>query len=345
MVGGSITDGGTTAQNVDFSARLVDQFFRRWFFYVLPVVLLVLVGVRAANNVTADFSSQGTLSASANPLVETPEVRGGAIGQFEAPATGISRLINEQLRSDAFAREVAERAGLTAAIEQGLITLDTIRGRVSASPQGENLLTVSSSWGDGQTAFLLVDSTIATYLDLVADTVAIDSNEAIDYWTERQTAAQERVDNAQRELTAYVATLPDLEPGEQRTTDEQLNLNRLDLTLTRALEDVDGAQDAIDTAQLNLEQSQSQAGRQVRIIDPPVAPASPGSTLFSKLTTLIMFAMIGLLISLAALVITTLIDHSVRSPAQLRVAAGVDSVAVIGRSKAIRRPRNVGPAT
>ena len=341
MVGGSIPEGGTSAQTADLSTRLIEQFFRRWFLYSIPVVLLVVVGVRAANNVSAEFSSRGTLSASANPLVETPEVRGGTIGQFETPASGISRLINEQLRSDAFARVVAER-GLMPAVEQGLITLDTIRGHVRAGPRGENLLTVSSSWGDGKTAFLLVDSTISSYLDLVAETVAIDSNEAIDYWTERQTAAQARVDTAQSELTDYVATLPELDAGEQRTTDEQLNLNRLDLTLTRALEDVDSAQDAIDSAQLNLEQSQSQAGRQVRVVDTPVEPLSPQSTRLDKLTTMVVFTIMGVLIALAALVVTTLVDHSVRSPAQLRIAAGVDSVAVVGRAKVDSSPGQSG---
>jgi hypothetical protein len=226
-----------------------------------------------------------------------------------------------------------------------LITLDTVRGRVHASPQGENLLTVSSTWGDGETAFLLVEAAIGSYLDLVAETVAIDSTEAIAYWTERQTAAQVRVDAAQDQLSAYVDTLPDLEPGEQRTTDQQLNLNRLDTTLARALADFDDAQDAIDTARLNTAQSQSQAGRQVRVVDPPVEPTAAQSTRLDKLTTMFTFGFMGVLIALAALVITTLVDRSVRSPGQLRVAAGINSVAVVGRVKPVRRPPTVGPAT
>ena len=109
MAGGFETHYETGSAGSDFSVRLVDQFFRRWFWYVLPVVLLAFVGVRAANNVSQQYVSKGTFSASENPLVATPEVRGTTIGQFEAPASGIARLINEQLRSDAFVDVVVER--------------------------------------------------------------------------------------------------------------------------------------------------------------------------------------------------------------------------------------------
>ena len=68
MVGGvqSTSETGTGAG--DFTPRLVDQFFRRWFWYALPVVLLMAVGVRASQNVQEPFISSGTLSASENPL-------------------------------------------------------------------------------------------------------------------------------------------------------------------------------------------------------------------------------------------------------------------------------------
>ena len=141
-------DREPTPADGDLTARLVDQFFRRWIWYVIPVVLLSAVGVRAAGNVAEPYEASGTLSASANPLVETPEVRGTSIGAFEPPAAGITRLINEQLRSDAFVEIVADGAGLRAALQSGEITPDLIRRQVGASAEGENLLSVQASWSD-----------------------------------------------------------------------------------------------------------------------------------------------------------------------------------------------------
>ena len=336
MAGGvqSTSETGTGAG--DFTARLVDQFFRRWFWYALPVVLLMAVGVRASQNVQEPFISSGTLSASENPLVATPEVRGTSIGQFEPPASGIARLINEQLRSDSFVEIVAERAGLAAALDSEAITLDVIRQQVSVAPQGENLLTVRASWGDAQTSYLLVDATINGYLDLLAETVAIDSVEAIDFWTGIRAEAQTRSDTAEDELRGYTTTLPELDPGERLSTAQELDLTRLNATLDAALADVRDAQDRIDTAKLNVEQSKSEAGRQVRVVDPPRPANAATPETFKKITTTFMFTLIGLLISGVALAVTTALDHSIRSLAQLQSASGMTSAAIVPRSKPLR---------
>ena len=320
----------------DFTLRMADQFFRRWFWFILPVVLLAAIGVRAVGNVSDQYVSAGTLNASENPLVTTPVVRGTTIGQFEAPAAGIARLINEQLRSDAFVEDVAARAGLEDALSSQLITPDIIRQQVGASTQGENLLTVEASWSDPQTSFLLVDSTIESYLDLISETVAIDSEEAIQFWTGVQADAQRDVDAAQTELNEYTRGLPTLAIGEQLSAGQQLDLTRLNASLDSALANVSEAQASIDTARLNAEQAKSQAGRQVRVVDPPTQPTSPQPETFRKIATLVMFTLIGVVISLAALLVTTLADHSIRSVGQLRSAVNVGAVTTVKKSKEFR---------
>ena len=125
----------------------------------------------------------------------------------------------------------------------------------SASPRRADLLTVRASWGDAQTSYLLVDATINGYLDLLAETVAIDSVEAIDFWTGIRAEAQTRSDTAEDELRGYTATLPELDPGERLSTAQELDLTRLNATLDAALADVRDAQDRIDTAKLNVEAS------------------------------------------------------------------------------------------
>ena len=117
---------------------------------------------------------------------------------------------------------------------------------------------------------------------------------------------------------------------------QQLDLTRLNSNVDSALANVSAAQGSIDSARLNAEQAKSQAGRQVRVVDPPRQASAPKPETFKKVATLLLFTMIGLLISFAALVVTTMVDHSIRSLNQLRTAANVGSVASVSRSKAFR---------
>jgi capsular polysaccharide biosynthesis protein len=90
--------------------------------------------------------------------------------------------------------------------------------------------------------------------------------------------------------------------------------------LDSALKAVDDAQGEIDRAQLNVEQAQSEAGRQLRIIDAPRVPTAPQSNTIKRLVTMFLFTLLGVLISLAALITTTVLDRSIRSRTQLAKA-------------------------
>ena len=129
-----------------------------------------------------------------------------------------------------------------------------------------------------------------------------------------------------RNRTQRIRGLPTLAIGEQLSAGQQLDLTRLNASLDSALANVSEAQASIDTARLNAEQAKSQAGRQVRVVDPPTQPTSPQPETFRKIATLVMFTLIGVVISLAALLVTTLADHSIQSVGQLRSAVNVGAV-------------------
>lgn len=331
----------------DFSARLIDNLFRRFFRYALPVVAIAGIGVYTASTANAEYVSSGTLSASSNPLVNQPEVRGGSISIYESPASGTARLINEQLQTDAFLDDVLARAGLTQALESGLISRDIVRQQITAFDKGENFLGVNAVWNDGQSAYLLVDATINGYLDYVDSIVSGDSIAAIAYWENRETEALKDVSEAETALDEYLASRPTLRTGGSASTEEELTVVRLDSAVDRALNNVDEAQEGIRIAERAVDDIRSDAGRQVRVVDSPAVPLQPESGVLKQILTVAMFTVLGLLVAVAALLLATIADRAVRSREQLHRITGAEVAVTVPVLKSLtpkRRLRSVKPA-
>jgi hypothetical protein len=310
---------------VDFSRRLADNFFRRWFWFVLPVLLLGGYGLTTALDAESEYRTSGTLSASANPLFEQPEIRGTEIGTFESAAEGAARLIDEQLGTDAFVDEVAERSGLAEAIEAGVVSRQEIRSSVWTTVVGQNFFRVWAAWDDPSVALELVNATIDSYLDELAEVAAADSLEAVTFWERAETEALTSVDTAEADLLEFLsATRPD--ETEQRSVDEELTLLRLNSAVDQTRQELNDAREQIERALLAVEQAESDAGRPLRVVDEPQIPEFPESIRRGQVITFATYLLLGLMIGAGALVLSTVLDRSIRSASQLGVVAGVEPV-------------------
>lgn len=336
---GGTTSGGDApigAPN-DLSARLVDAFFRRWFLYLLPILVFGAFGVYSATGLTGQFSSYARLSATTNPFVSQPTIRGTELAYYESPAGGTARLINEQLQTDAFIDDVADRAGLTDALNAGLLTHGQIRQHIGASPVGTNNLSVSASWDDAQTAFVLVGATIEGYSDYLIGIASADTAEAVNFWSSRLADANTELDAADLALDDYLASYPEGSTGDERPTEQVLEIQRLNSSIDRALDNVRAAQTSIDGAEFAESQARSESSRQTRVVDPPTVPFAPSSVRREQVTSVTMFSLLGLTIAFGALFGTTALDHSVRTRAQVSRVSGITSVATIPRLKSARQ--------
>ena len=323
-------------QRSDFSERLIDGFFRRWFLYAIPVVLFAGVGAASAQRITGEYSSYLRMSASTNPYVTTPVVRGTDIAFYETPASGSARLISEQLQTDLFVDDVADRAGLADALENGVITRDQIRSHVSAGAIGTNTLNVDASWDDPDTAFRLVNATISGYSDFLEQVAVADSIEAIAFWNTRLEEAKTETLVAEDALNAYVAQLPQTLDG-QRTIEETLAIQRLSSAIDAAQEGVTAAQSALDDATFAETQARSESSRLLRVIDPATVASEQSPVRRDQAIAFASFALLGVVVSCAALLLSTALDRSVRTRSQLALASGSDAVAVIPVVKQLRK--------
>ena len=320
--------GGSKGAGTRFWFRAAEVFFRRWPLYLLPIVLLCGIGFMQAKKTAVNYQSVGTLNVTSNPFVSTPSSATPAFNAYETPASSMSRRINELLSTDSFMTAVATDAGLQGAIDANFLTLADLRKSVFATPGGDTVLRVVTTWGDANTAFQMADATIKGYLAYVVNEVTTEANDAVDFYQELTDEAAADVDTAQENLDKFVASLGVLPEGAELNPGQQIQLDGFRDKLTRAQAQLDAGQAAISAAKLDVQKAESQAGQVLRVIDSPEVPKEAVSTGKQKLVTLAMFAILGLVVAAAAIILTTLLDAAVRSAADV-VPTGLVVVATV----------------
>jgi hypothetical protein len=328
----------TTAGGHAFWWRLLDNLFRRWGLFLIPVVAMGALGVVQAGNTVAQYQTAATLSVAANPLLPEQPVSGAEVGRRESVAGATSRTINERLGTDAFLSEVARQAGLGDAIDSGFLGLPAIRGRVWAGSSGQSLVRVNATWADPQTAHRLVLATIDEYRRFVADTVTTAAASAEEFWSEQLVQLQTDRDATEAELDEYVAGLPTLEGGSDYPATVELELNRLYNQIDSLQIEIGDVQRQVDTAVLTRTQQSASAGQSLSVIDPPVVPNAPESTLVRQAMTIVAFVLMGGVIAIAALFVTTLLDRTISSPVELMALPSVANVVTVPGPGRRRKP-------
>ena len=339
--------GRPLASGHAFWWRLADNFFRRWWLFLIPVLVMGVLGVRQASNTLELYRTTATLSVSTNPLLPDQPVRGAEVGVWETLAGASARTINERLGTDAFVASVAERAGFGDMATAGPEPLSIVRSSVWASTSGDSLVRVNATWGDPQTAHNLVVATIDEYRLFLGDTVARAATSAEEFWTERLDQVRADRDAAEQDMLGYIAGLPALEDGDDYPVTVQVEVNRLSGRLEALEAEVSSVEEQIDTAVLTRTQQTASAGESFAVIDPPRVPGAPDSTLVERAMTVLAFILMGLVISIAAIVVTTVLDRTISSPLEISAipsVAQVVTVAAAPKRRSRSRPSPDEPA-
>ena len=326
---GTPTVGGRSRR---FWLHLGDNFFRHILLFIAPVVLLTAVGVLLSQRSDSEFRSVATLDASSNPLVEDITTSGSEF-RFLNPAQATAGLVGEQLRTDTFVTEVAAAAG----VDTSIVGLSQIRANIAARPSGTSLVEVSATWGEPNIALALAEATIDTYRDYIQENATQRSEAAGDFFTDRLALAEDAFDTAEQELFDYAATLPPLAAGESHSLIDQLGLDQRNAELQQAGEDVQRQKDAIEAAELQIDQLSSEAGQNFRVVDPPQFPTAPETRLLQIIGVIAVFFFMGIIVGVAALLLTTVFDRTVRFDLDIASVAGSPIVASVAPIKSLRR--------
>jgi hypothetical protein len=319
-----------------FYHRALHVFFGHPIRFLVPALAITLFGVYSGTSQVSEFRSVGAISVSSQTflgsLSDSPTNDFG----FETASTRTARQFNELMQTDGFTTSVVSNAGLANQLDSGRITIASVRSTVYAVAAGDSLMHIIAVSKSPASSQALADSAIKTFKTWVIDAEVSASDAAETFFDEQLTTYKAEVDTANDALTQYVIDNPaPADTRDARDTAEQLEIERLNGQLTRAQERFDSAVDKREASRQKTRESKADIGQRLKIVDAPGVPALPEAGLKQLLTTVILFGVLGTLVSLGAVAIACAIDRSIRSIADLEFL-GPPVVAVVPRSKGMK---------
>lgn len=311
-------------------------FFGKPLLFLLPALLIAGAGVYMASTESSQYQSVGVLSISSETFLDTLSGNNTDTRSFETPAVTTARQFNELMQTDGFASSVIDGAGLGEQRANGVLTIADVRENTYASASGDTIVELVAVASDPEWARMLAVSGIATFKNFVISSEASGTDVAEIFYDEQLTTYKVEVDAASAALQTYLADHPEpIDPDDERDIGEQLEIEKLDDLLARAQARFDSAFDNREAARLATLQSSADINQRFRTLDEPSVPDSSLSGLKTMLTTVVLFGVLGLLVSLAAVVLVSVIDRSVYSASDLDVL-GANVLAVVPRTNAMK---------
>jgi uncharacterized protein involved in exopolysaccharide biosynthesis len=316
-----------------FALRVADAIARRWWLYIVPLVLLVLLGALTVSRQSDEFRASGVVNVSGESLItDLTSVRGGAGYTYETVASKTSRDLNDLLQTDVFMRSVVEGAGLTSAVEAGTLTFDSLRASVWAAPDGDSLLNVTAATHNPELSQRLAAAAIDSFIQWTLDGDLAESRSAEEFLLAKLQTDQETLQAARDELTAYVNAHegPALE---LRPLAEQVEIQSLTNAIEQAEARYQESLQQYDAARLASDQATSDVNQRFRIVDEPLVPAAAEPRLKEAALTMAVFIAMGGLLSAAFVAVGVITDRTLRFGRDAEARLGVDVVAVLPEVK------------
>ena len=326
-----------------FLARSLFIFFSKPLLFLLPALVVTSIGGYLATTTPDEYQSIGVLSVSSETFLDVLTGSRSNTLSYESPAVTTARQFNELIQTDGFATSVIDGAGLGDERAAGLFTVADFRQNTYASASGESLVDIIAIADDPERARLLAVSSISAFKNYIISSEVLGTDVAENFYDEQLTSYKADVDLARQNLQDFLAANPEpINPGDARDIGEQLEITRLNDLLTQAQVRFDSAFDNREAARLATLQSSADINQRFRTLDEPVAPDVPQSGLKTLATTMILYAILGLLLSIGAVALATVLDRSIHSANDLeRLGAGVRAVVPRSAGMSVDAPRHV----
>ena len=314
--------------NKRVARRLLDTFFRRRWLYLLPVMLLTLVGVAAASS-GSGYQSVGVIDVAKDTLLsDLTSIRGENFG-FETPATSTAKTINALMGTDNFITSIAKSAGVTGALSRGELTAEELRTSILVTPDGDNLVKViavdkqpgavgparAGHDGDVHAVHRVRRRRREPGRRAVLQRPARRVPEAAGAGADRACGTTPRPTPAARRTSVHWTNRSRSSDSSRRSSRRKRPTRRRRARATKP--------------RLATEQSVRDVSQQLRIIDTPEVPGGPIPRLKTAVFTVGLFRFVGMLISFGAVVLASVMDRSLRASDDVEQLLGMPALAVV----------------
>jgi capsular polysaccharide biosynthesis protein len=307
--------------------NVLETFFRHPLMHLVPILLFGALGVFTAATAQKEYRSAGVLNATSGTLLSDLTGNVPAFG-FESTATVTSRNIGQLLSTDAFLTDVIERAGMTTAVESGIVTRDEVRASITATPQGDNLISVAATTPRPEQSQRLAAATLDAFVEWVVSNDIQDANVRIDTYADIRDRYRDELNQTIAALNAYLLEHP---AGDERNrpVGETLEIARLQDAVARANEALVGAEANVNDAQLAQNVARTVVTRQLRTIDEPQVPTYAQAGLRQAVMTIGIFGVLGTMLAVGIVVLAAMLDRTIRVPNDVSARFGVEVLAVV----------------
>jgi uncharacterized protein involved in exopolysaccharide biosynthesis len=308
--------------------NILEAFFRRPWLHLLPLILMLALGAATALGGKEEFRSVGSLTATNESLLADITATNEAGSTFESAAENAAAQMNEFLRTEEFLDIVARGAGLETALEQGQVLRSQLRGAINAFADGDNLVRVSATTNNPELSQRLAQGTIDGYIEQIVG-ASTEQGQATERVLEgRVNETKQILDEARAELEAFLTTNPNANDEDapaalaQQFERREADIQRADTRYTAAL-------DALEEAKVTTATAREVVNQRLRPSDPPEVPLAAEPRLRKAALTIILFGALGVMLSLALVVVTATLDRTIRVPNDITARYGLDVLAVV----------------
>ena len=166
------------------------------------------------------------------------------------------------------------------------------------------------------------------YRQTVLDKELSGTEQASVFLQQQLDAAKQVLDAADAARDQFLTDNPVASEGD-RPAQQQVRLDRLEVEVERAEARYTAALDALADAQFRADQAEIALQQRLSVQDEPQVPAGPEPRLKKAALTLVLFGVLGVMLTLASVVISATLDRTIRLPNDVTGKFGLDVLAVV----------------
>jgi uncharacterized protein involved in exopolysaccharide biosynthesis len=326
----------TSAEPEGLTRRVVlnvlEAFFRRPWLHLLPLILMLALGAASAFNQKQTYTSTGTLTAESSTVIGNLTQSNNQGFGYDTPATATARDVNEMLRTNEFLNTVAGRLNANASDDEKALLRQVIARSVAASPDGQQLVRITATTERPDLSFRLADATMNSYIDTIVANDVRQSDSAVTFFEGQVATAKADRDAALAKLNDFL--VQNNVSGTDTPLNLQLEADNLRAEFTRLDNIYTSKIDSLDQAKLASSTAKTEVQQRLRVTDTPQEPTAAEPRLRKAIMTLVIFGVLGLLLSLASVIVAATLDRTIRVPGDITAKFDLDVLAVVPDARA-----------
>lgn len=312
--------------------RILESYFRHRWLYLIPIVLLTIVGAVSVVTADAQYFAGGVVYVQKESFLGTlTNVRSDPFTFSTAGQQTVSQIM-ELMQTNAFVRSIVQDTKLEEKMDQGdevvNDVMSEVRRSVWAQTIGDNQVAINAVHSDPELAYQLSNAVINRYIQWQINLDQVQSSAAEDFMDDLVVTYGNDLEAARAELRDYLVSHPEPLRGDRPDT-EALEIDRLQGLLSlagsrysRALEQQEGARLATAQAEADVRQTYF-------VVDAPRIPTGAATSLRQMAMDSIIFVVVGVILAVVAIAGAAALDRSFRFPVDVEYGLSLPVLSII----------------